>query len=142
MQTTEEPRSVESLRNEALAYIQDLASRPALFGLTEAEAKHKAELSEQVLDIALALEVGQVLDLGPGMGWDGRTDQDRKLILDAVTSLAGQVRLLLMEFAHESLGKLPAHVVQAVLAQDEPYPYNGVELSKNSINIQWRRLPL
>lgn len=142
MQTSEAPRTAESLRSETLTHFEYIVSRPALFELSKEQAQRKLELAMQTLDATLALEPGQVLDADKALGWDTLPDQDRVFILDATTFLSGQLRLLKMEFAHATIGTLPPAVVQVVLKQDEPCLHNGTELSKDTIVVQWRRLPL
>jgi len=142
MHTSELPRTAESLRSETFAQFEALYSPLTQLGLSEAEAKRKLELSMQTLDLALTLDAGQVLDLASGLGWHEMSDPDRKLMLDAAMVLCGQPRLLKMEFAHDTLGTLPPSVAQAVLMQNEPYLHHGVELTKDGVKVQWRRLPL
>jgi hypothetical protein len=106
------------------------------------EARSNRELAMRIIEAALALPAGAILNLSP-LKPQGLSREDEFLkVWGVIPFMLGSLRLLDMEWFHETLGVVP-HAIVSKLFKDVPsVTHEGVELTVKTVFVQLRRLPL
>jgi hypothetical protein len=106
------------------------------------EARSNRELATRIIDAALALPAGALLDVGP-LTPQGLSREDAFLkTMKVIPFMLGTLRLVEMEFAHETLGVVPYAIVCQLFKDVPSVTHEGLELTAKDIFLQYRRLPL
>jgi hypothetical protein len=106
------------------------------------EARSNKELAMRIIEAALALPAGALLDLAPLMP-AGLTGVDAfAKTMQVLPFMFGTLRLLDMEFAHPTVGVVPYPLVNRLLKDEASVMHEGVELTSKTVFVQYRRLPI
>ena len=136
-------RTPEFIREEAakqFAWGVDFATKCER-DVTEARADE--ELGMRVLDAALALPADALLDWAAHLPAELSPEEKFRRAFRVLPYLSGgHLRLLELEFAHETAGVVPPDAVRALLGGAETFDFNGIELTSKTVVMQFRRLPL
>lgn len=132
--------SIEHLTKEAYAQFDWMAARPTLFGGSAEESALVVAVARKTFDVALALEVGQLLRFRDINGSDDGTPDQIRRVFQAVPYLMGTLGLLEMELHHAQAGVLPREVATQVLRADTAaIPYEGQLLTTANVTLAFRR---
>jgi len=142
MTATSNARTPETLRTEAAEFFRHVTEVPNLMGLTAEDAETQGSLALKVVEFALALAAEDVMDLSEWFKAQGCTDTQKALVIRAMPYLQGSLRLLDMEFVHPACGKLPIDTVRTLIETREPVMHQGVELTMDTVCVQYRRIAL
>ena len=130
------------VRAEAHDHFTFLAAmRYGLGERTADEIHEEARLGPLLVDAVLPLEPGAVFELSAWAKAQANPETALHSSFYVMPFLTGSLRLMEMEFVHETLGKLPIEAVRPVW-QGNFNTYQGVELRPDNVCIQYRRLPL
>lgn len=138
-------RTAAGVRAEAAKHFQFLVEYPMSLPneRTPEQAVQMQGMGFAMVDAILAVPVGELFALHTWTQAQGYPESVQELAFDLVPYLTGSLRLLEMEFVHETLGVLPFSVVREVLlATESPFDYQGVALTTDTVMLQYRRLPL
>lgn len=139
MQKMVRPSSVEELRAEVARHFTYIAANAERFRTTPEDASLDVELAGALLEHALSVPIGDMVDL---WGWLASTPwaERRKALFGMTAYFCGAVRVLNLEFHHETLGQLPYDVVNTLVADPtKTIPFNGVELTPVNVLVKFRR---
>ncbi len=134
-------RSNQFIVQEAQSHFSAVVEYARRFGKDVACAEREKELGLRLVDAALALDTDGVLDLDKHLPSDIPRDDGLRLALQVLPYVGSSLRLLEMEFAHPDLGRLPASVVLDLLNAETDLEHAGVTLTRQTVIVQYRRLP-
>jgi hypothetical protein len=136
-------RTPEFIREEAarqFAWSVDFATQRER---DVAEARTDEELGMRLIDAALALPEGALLDWSAHLPAELSPSEKFHRAFRVLPYLSGaHLMLLEMEFAHATAGVVSPEAVRALLGGAETFEFNGVELTPKTVVMQFRRLPL
>ena len=108
-----------------------------------AEAREDEELGMRLIDAALALPEGALLDWGVYLPPEMPPAEKFRRAFRVLPFLSGgRLMLLELEFAHATAGVVPPEAVRALLGGAETFDFNGIELTSKTVVMQFRRKPL
>lgn len=141
--TNMEIRTPDFIRAEAARQFAWSADFAARLERDVAEARADEELGMRLLEAALALPEGALLDWGAHLPAELSPSEKFHRAFRVLPYLSGgHLRLLELEFAHATAGVVPPDAVRALLGGAETFDFNGVELTSKTVVMQFRRLPL
>jgi hypothetical protein len=136
-------RTAAAIRAKAAECFGQTAAEFDVVDLASAEGKRLLEHNMALVDEALAVIDGELLDLDSWLEKCRPTLADQRLGTAMLEHLTDTLDLLTLEFTHPELGVLPLEVVRAVLAKNgRIYYYKGVGLIGASLVAQYRRKPI
>jgi hypothetical protein len=138
-----EIRTPDTLREEAakqFAWSVDFATRRER---DVAEARGDEELGMRLLEAALALPEGALLDWGAHLPPELSASEKFNRAFRVLPYLSGaRLQLLELEFAHATAGVVSNEAVRALLGGAENFEFNGVTLTPQTVVMQFRRKAL
>lgn len=135
-------RTPESIREDAakqFAWAIDFAIR---LERDATPAREDEELGMRLVDAALALPDGELLDWAAHLPAEMPAEDKFHRGFRVLPYLSGSLRLLEMEFAHATAGVVSHDAVRALMAGDETVEFNGVVLTPKTVVMQFRRMAL
>jgi hypothetical protein len=106
------------------------------------EARADKELGMRIVDAALALPAGELLNLNEVVGPEESGKSAFAKAMRVLPYLMGALRLLDMEFVNPSTGVVPYALVSRMFRGEETVVYEGLELTAKTVFVQYRRRAL
>ena len=135
---TDTIRTPEAVRHEAEAHFDFVTSRAAMLGLSDADAHEEVRLARCVVDAALVLAAGELLDVDGLLAREAPTDNGKRLMFHAMPFICGPLKLLDMEFAHTVAGVVPHATVRAVVEHGSA-EQGGIQFTMENVEVRFRR---
>lgn len=129
-----------TLREKAeqhFAYRLEMAER---LGSTPEAAQRDKDMGLRLLDEALALAPGEVLNLARHFDEALSREDNFAAAWRVLPYLCGALRLMELEFAHPELGVVPYAQVSQLLSGAETVEHQGMRLTAKDVFVQCRRL--
>lgn len=138
--TVRTPEAIRQLAHEHYRAMKDWNCR--MQKMLPAAAEEEEQFCKVLLEAVLATPEGQLFGVEAWIQAQGYEERAFGKVFSAAPYMKGTLKLLEMEFAHATLGVFPLEEVRAVLENETPRVYQGVELTGANVFIQFRRLPL
>ena len=137
-------RTPETVREAAALHFASVIEMAELYGRDVAAARAEEVMGMRIVDAALATPAGDVLKLGDHLPADRPADETFAEAMRVMPFICGaHLRLLDMEFAHESVGVVPYAIVSKFInGTATELVCEGVMLTPQNVFLQYRRLPL
>lgn len=136
-----QPETPDEARSQAEHHFKLVLRSSLLFQLSEEQAAEQVRLSRLVVEAALQVPAGALIDFSGLMEREAATADGPRLLVRGMPFISGSLGLLDMEFAHETAGVIPPEKVRGLLAEPSGVEYQGVHLTPQNVFIQYRRRP-
>lgn len=135
-------RTSESVRDAAAKHFAKLVEMAEQYASDVPAARADEELGMRIVDAALALPAGELLKLNDLVVGEPSGESAFAKAMNVLPYLMGSLRLLAMEFAHQTVGVVPYALVSRLFNGEAMVEHEGVELTSKNVFVQYRTLAL
>ncbi|KVP17294.1 hypothetical protein WJ84_03430 [Burkholderia ubonensis] len=137
-------RTPETVRAQAARHFATCIDMAERYGQDVAVARTDEALGMRIVNAALAMSAGDVLKLGDHLPADRPREEAFAAAMRVMPFICGaHLRLLDMEFAHETVGVVPYALVSKFFnGTATEMMHEGVTLTPQNVFLQYRRLAL
>ncbi|KWA83754.1 hypothetical protein WL29_20535 [Burkholderia ubonensis] len=137
-------RTSETVREAAARHFASVIEMAERYGQDVAAARAEEVIGMRIVDAALATPAGDVLKLGDHLPADRPREETFAEAMRVMPFICGaHLRLLDMEFAHETLGVVPYTLVSKFMnGSATEMMHEGVKLTPQNVFLQYRRRAL